>query len=542
MENFITEIIDKDLADGKITEVVTRFPPEPNGFLHLGHAKSMHLNFGIAEKHRGKCNLRFDNTNSNNTTLDYINAIGDDVKWLGYKPDHINFVLDFEAIRPSNYSETLIKCAEKLIEKDLAYVCFLTPEEISENRGDPNNPAKPGVESPSRDSSVLSNSVLFEKMLRGDYKDGEAVLRAKINMASPNVHMRDPVIYRIKNGEASPMYDFAHCISDAVEGITHSLCTLEFEVHRPLYDWILEHVDMKGPKQIEFARLNVDYTVLSKRKLKELVEGGHVEGWDDPRMPTIAGLRRRGYTPEAIKVFMEKIGISKRENIIEIGLLEHCLRDDLNKNALRRFAVLDPLKLVITNFDEVLVDRVPAVNNPEDENAGTRELTFSKELWIEKDDFLEEANSKYKRMVPGRYTRLKYGYIVLCTGCKKDDDGNIVEVYAEYVPESRSGNDTSGIKPKGAIHWVSARDCVDGHVILYDRLFKEKDPNSLEDFKDGLNENSKEVIVDCKFEASLEEAELGVSYQFERLGYFCVEPSGNHPTFNRTIELKSNWK
>lgn len=536
MDNFITEIIDNDLKLESAGKVAVRFPPEPNGFLHLGHAKSMHLNFGIAKEYGGTCNLRFDNTNPDNQDRKYFDAIKEDVDWLGFKPSSTREAGSL------GYMEFFLDVALHLIKEGHAYVCFLSKEEIAENRG---VPTRPGVDSPQRDADILTNSVYFEKMCVGDIEDGEAVLRAKIDMSSPNLHMRDPIIYRIKDGKVWPMYDFAHCLSDAFEGITHSLCTLEFEVHRPLYEWVLEKSDWdtyEMPKQIEFARLNLDYTVLSKRKLKELVDGNYVDGWDDPRMPTIAGLRRRGYTPDAIKNFMDKIGVAKRDNNIDIALLEHCLREELNKKAIRRFAVLDPLKLVITNFDKLLIDRLAAINNPEDADAGSREMTFSRELWIEKDDFREEANSKYKRMVVDRYTRLKYGYIVKCTGCLKDVDGNVVEVYAEYVPESRSGNDTSGIKPKGAIHWVSDRDCIEADVYLYDRLFKEKEPDSLEDFKDGINEDSLKVLKDCKLEASLENAELGVSYQFERLGYFCVETNSKILTFNRTIELRSNWK
>jgi glutaminyl-tRNA synthetase len=542
MNNFITDIINSE--DNKKS---FRFPPEPNGFLHLGHAKSIHLNFSLAENYKGTCNLRFDDTNPDAESEEYVSSIIKDLEWLGVEPT--------EVLYASDYFDIMEHYALLLIEAGKAYVCDLTQDEWVEYRG---VPTKPGKESPFRKRTIEENREIFDDMCLGKYEEGEKVLRLKLDMTSSNLHMRDPIIYRIKKTphhrrptndigrpwNVLPMYDYAHCISDAIEGITYSLCTLEFEVHRPLYDWIIDSlkelgVDFEKPRQIEFARLNVDYTVLSKRKLLELVEKGIVSGWTDPRMPTISAMRRRGYTAKAIFDFMDKVGIAKRENVIDVKLLEHSVREDLNSISHRRFAVLDPLKLIITNYPEDKTEKIKSNNNPEDESFGTRELTFSRELWIEKEDFKEEANRKYKRLVIGRDVRLKNGYIVNCTGCKKDDDGNILEVYAEYYPKSRSGSDNSGIKTSGTIHYVSSEDCFDAEVRLYDRLFKTSSPETLDD----LNEESLIIKKCCKLENSLKEFEVGTPIQFERLGYFCVDEDSTkeNPIFNRTIELRNKW-
>ena len=536
-KNFIENIIDADIESGNKT-VVTRFPPENNAkTLHLGHAKSIHLNYGIANKYNGVCNFRIDDTNPTNEKEEYITGLKEDLKWLGF-PTYTTF-------RASDYFYNMKLYAIMLIERGLAYVCDLSSSEIAEYRG---SITTNGIESPHRNRTIEENSDLFFDMSKGKYEEGEKSLRLKIDMTSPNVHLRDPIIYRIKNvdgaNEVYPMYDFAHCISDSIEGITHSLCTLEFEVHRPLYEWILNNLNVHVPKQIEFARFNLGYTIMSKRKLSELVDNNLVSGWDDPRMPTISGLRRRGYTPSSIKSFMELVGISKRDNIIDTDLLEFSIRNELNKTADRRFAVLDPIKLVIDNYPDT-IEKTKATNNPENEERGKRDMVFSKELWIERDDFREEANRKYNRLVPGRFVRLKYGYIVECTGCVKDDDGNIIEVHCDYVPESKSGEDTSGIKPKGTIHWISTSNAIDVEFRLYDRLFNVEDPSSLEDFKDGINHDSL-VVKHGKTEYMMRNYPymMEEKYQFERTGYFCFDSdsTSKNIVMNRIVGLKSSWK
>lgn len=543
MNNFISKIIEKNETNG----LIFRFPPENSFHLHLGHAKAIHLNYILSKKYNGKFNLRIDDTNPTNEKNEYTESIINDLKWLGVEPSEILYA--------SDYFEIMEHYALVLIEAGKAYVCDLTQDEWIEYRG---VPTKPGKESPFRKRSIEENRKIFDDMCLGKYEEGEKVLRLKLDMNSPNLHMRDPIIYRIKktphhrrpvndNGRpwnVLPMYDYAHCISDAIEGITYSLCTLEFEVHRPLYDWIINTiketgVNLHNPRQIEFARLNVDYTILSKRKLLELVKANVVNGFDDPRMPTISGLKRRGYTAKSLFDFMDKVGIAKRENVIDVKLLEHSVREDLNTISHRRFAVLDPLKLIITNYPVDKVEKIKSINNPEDDSFGTRDIIFSRELWIEKEDFKEEANRKYKRLVVGRDIRLKNGYIINCTGCKKDDDGNILEVYAEYYPESRSGADNSNIKSKGTIHYISTENCFDAEVRLYDRLFKTSLPETLDD----LNKESLIIKKSCKLENSLKEFEVGTPIQFERLGYFCVDENSTkeNPIFNRTIELRSKW-
>ncbi len=534
--NFIEEIIEEANLAGR--PCYTRFPPEPNGHLHIGHAKSICLNFGIEEKYNGSCNLRFDDTNPETESSEYVDGIRKDVHWLGFTETKENFT--------SDYFDLLYDYAVILINKGKAYVCDLTAEEIAENRG---VPTRPGIPSPNRDRTPEENLLLFQGMKNGDFPGG-LTLRAKIDMNYPNLHLRDPIIYRIKKvshhrtgdkWNIYPMYDWAHGLSDAIEGITHSLCTLEFEVHRPLYKWFLEALDtpllMPHPRQIEFARLNLSHTVMSKRILANLVKEGHVTGWDDPRMPTISGLRRRGYTPTAIRNFCETIGVTKVNSLIDVGLLEHSIREDLNKIAPRRMAVLDPLKLIVTNYDSEK-EITKAKNFPEDETA-TRPIVWSKELWIEREDFREEANKKYKRMVPGRFIRLKYGYIVKCTGCKKDAEGNVTEVYCTYIPEAKSGEDTSGIKPKGTIHWVSAEDNKEIEVRLYDRLFAEEDPT-----EESVPDPNSLVTTKAYAEQTLlKELSLGDIFQFERLGYFCVDPDSKPGAliFNRTVTLKDTW-
>lgn len=547
--NFITEIIEKDVVNG-CEEIITRFPPNPNGFLHLGHAKSIHLNSSIATEFNGKFNLRLDDTNPSVEKLEYIDSIKTDLKWLGFN-------LEDRTYHASDYFLKMVEYAETLINKGLAYVCELSKEEWVEYRG---APTSPGKESPFRNRSVEDNLEEFRKMKHRFYKDGSKVLRAKIDMTSPNLHMRDPILYRIKTDTEHhrtkdswciyPTYDFAHCISDAIENISHSLCTLEFEVHRPLYDWILSNIDLKtdrAPKQTEFARLNLANTILSKRKLNELVEKGYVSGWDDPRMPTLSGMRRRGFTPKSIRTFLDNVGISKRETVIEYELLEHAVRDDLNETAERRFAILDPLKLVVLNLDDRTAIETKAVNNPQDESAGTRDMFFSRNLWIEREDFREEANRKYNRLAPGRFVRLKYGFIVECVGCEKDEDGNITEVHCNYVPESKSGEDTSGIKPKGTIHWLSSANTRDVEIRMYGKLFNDEEPAKSDNFLDSYNKDSLKVIHGL-FEYDLATAinsEPGTTFQFERVGYFCVD-SGCDKTepfvFNSVVDLKGKWK
>jgi glutaminyl-tRNA synthetase len=545
--NFIRDMIDNDLASGKHASVATRFPPEPNGYLHIGHAKSICLNFGIAQDYQGRCHLRFDDTNPTAEDIEYVDSIIEDVKWLG-------FDWGSDLYYAADYFEKMYGYAEDLIKKGKAYVCTLTPEEFKEYRGVPN---RDGKASPWRDRSVEENLDLFRRMRAGEFVDGEYVVRAKIDMASPNLHMRDPAIYRIKRahhhrtGDAwcvYPMYDFAHCIEDSIEGITHSICTLEFEVHRPLYDWILDALEVEcHPQQIEFARLNLTYTVMSKRKLLELVRGDFVSGWDDPRMPTVSGLRRRGFTAASIREFCRRVGVTKVESLTDIALLEHCIRDELNKSAPRVMGVLDPLKLVITNYPEGKEEMLEGINNPADETAGTREVPFSGELYIERGDFREEAPKKFYRLKPGQEVRLRYGYLVTCTGFKKDEaTGEITEVHCTYDPETRGGNAPDGRRIKGTIHWVSAMHAKDVEVRLFDRLFNCERPDDVPDggdFKDSLNPDSLSVIR-AKVEPSLANAEPGSRCQFERTGYFVVDTKDSTPeapVFSRIVSLRDSW-
>ena len=542
--NFIEEIIEEDIKNGKHQgRVHTRFPPEPNGYLHIGHAKSICLNFGLAQKYNGKTNLRFDDTNPETEDTEYVESIKEDVKWLGFEWQNELFA--------SNYFDQLYEFAVKLIEKGLAYVDDGTPEEIAEQKG---TPTEPGTASPYRSRSVEENLRLFAEMKDGKYKDGEKVLRAKIDMSSPNMHMRDPLMYRIRHAHHHrtgdkwciyPMYDFAHGQSDSIEGITHSLCTLEFVSHRELYDWFINELDIFPSKQYEFARLNMTYTVTSKRKLLQLVNEGFVNGWDDPRMTTISGLRRRGFTALSIRDFCERIGVAKRENIIDISLLEFCVREDLNKTAWRRMGVLDPIKLIITNYSEGKDEMLYGENNPEVEGGeGMREIPFGKELWIERDDFMENPAKKYFRLGPGLMVRLKHAYIVKCEDFVKDEAGNITEVHCTYIPESKSGEDTSGIHVKGTIHWVSVQHAATAEVRLYDRLFRVEDPGNEErDFKEYINTDSLQVIPTAYIEKDLASAELGRGYQFLRKGYFTLdkESSSEKLVFNRTVTLKDTW-
>ncbi|BFG69740.1 glutamine--tRNA ligase/YqeY domain fusion protein [Sediminibacterium sp. KACHI17] len=539
--NFIEEIVEADLNSGKYKSIVTRFPPEPNGYLHIGHAKSICLNFGLAKKYGGITNLRFDDTNPVTEDTEYVDSIKDDVRWLGFEWAEERYA--------SDYFEQLYGFAVKLIEKGLAYVDDSTSEEIAQQKG---TPTQAGTNSPFRDRSVTENLELFKAMRAGQFKDGEKVLRAKIDMAHPNMHMRDPIIYRIKHAHHHrtgdqwciyPMYDFAHGQSDAIENITHSVCTLEFIPHRALYDWFIEQLEIFPSKQYEFARLNMTYTVMSKRKLLQLVNEKHVNGWDDPRMSTISGMRRRGYTAEAIREFCDRIGIAKRDNLIDVGLLEFCVREHLNKIAVRRMVVFDPLKVIITNYEgdgEVLLSE----NNPEDPNAGNREIPFSRELYIEKDDFMEVAPKKYFRLAPGQMVRLKSAYIIRCDEVIKDADGNITALHCSYIPESKSGSDTSGINVKGTLHWVSARHAVKAEVRLYDRLFKVEDVGNAEgDFKDHINTDSLEVISNAYAEPALAADSSDNRYQFLRKGYFCLDKDSTTEklVFNRTVTLKDTW-
>lgn len=542
--NFIEEIIEEDLRNGKNDgRVLTRFPPEPNGYLHIGHAKSICLNFSLAQKYNGKTNLRFDDTNPVTEDVEYVDSIKKDIQWLGFQWA--------DELYTSDYFDTLYAYAVELIKKELAYVDDSNSEEIAASKGTPTVPGTPTVY---RSRSIEENLRLFEEMRDGKYKDGEKVLRAKIDLASPNMHMRDPIIYRIKHAHHHrtgdkwciyPMYDFAHGQSDSIEKITHSVCTLEFIPHRPLYDWLIDRLEIFPSKQYEFARLNLNYTVMSKRKLLQLVNEKFVEGWDDPRMPTISGLRRRGYTPESIRNFCERIGIQKRENMIDVSLLEFCIREDLNKTAWRRMAVLDPIKLIITNYPEGKVEELVGENNPEVEGGeGNRVIPFSNELWIERDDFMEDAPKKFFRLGPGLSVRLKHGYIVTCTDFKKDENGNITEVHCEYVPNSKSGEDTSGMKVKGTIHWVSVPHAKEVEVRLYDRLFQDENPAAAEDFKASINPNSLQIIEKAYVEPDLANAELGKGYQFIRLGYFNLDSrntTADKLVFNRTVTLKDSW-
>ncbi|HOK39295.1 MAG TPA: glutamine--tRNA ligase/YqeY domain fusion protein [Bacteroidales bacterium] len=543
--NFIEEIIEEDLKTGKWSEIYTRFPPEPNGYLHIGHAKSICLNFGIKEKYKGKCNLRFDDTNPSKEDVEYVNSIMEDVRWLGFEWDRLCYA--------SDYFDQLYEWAVMLIKEGKAYVDKQSPEEISRQR---TTPTELGIESPYRYTSPEENLKLFEEMRMGLHPEGSMVLRAKIDMNSPNMHMRDPIMYRIikkphdRTGDKwciYPMYDYAHGQSDYIEGITHSICTLEFEVHRPLYDWFLDQIDKTGkrPRQIEFARLNVSYTVMSKRKLLELVTNKIVSGWDDPRMPTISGLRRRGYTPESIRNFAERIGVAKRDNLIDVGLLEYFIREDLNKKANRVMAVLNPLKVVITNYPEGQTEYLEAINNPEDPSAGTRKVSFSREIYIEKDDFMENPPKKYFRLQPGGEVRLRWAYFIKCEEVIKDEKGEIVELRCTYDPLSKGGQSPDGRKVKGTIHWVNANDCIESELRLYDRLFTKENLDDLaedENYTDYLNPESL-VIVNAKLEKTLVSAKPGNTFQFERKGYFCVDKDSTTEklVFNRTVTLKDSW-
>lgn len=549
--NFIEAMIEEDLRTGKHGgRIHLRFPPEPNGYLHIGHAKSICLNFGLAEKYKGKCNLRYDDTNPVKEDIEYVDSIKEDIHWLGFDWENREYYA-------SDYFQQLYEWAILLIKKGLAYVEEGSADEVASNRG---RPTKPGKLSPYRDRSVEENLDLFERMKNGEFSDGSKVLRAKIDMASPNMHMRDPVIYRIKHASHHrtgnnwciyPMYDFAHGQSDFIENITHSLCTLEFEVHRPLYDWFLDNiiddpeVNRTRTRQTEFARLNINYTVMSKRMLLQLVQEKHVDGWDDPRMPTISGLRRRGYTHESIRNFAEKVGVAKRENIIDMGLLEHCVRDDLNQKAIRVMGVLNPLKITVENYPADKTEELEAINNPEDETAGTRKIPFSKTLLIERDDFMEDPPKKFFRLAPGREVRLRYAYFITCKEVKKDKNGQITELICTYDPASRGGNAPDGRKVKATLHWVSAQHTINAEVRLYDRLFKTENPYEFdkgETFISNLNPDSL-VTVTGYLEPSVQNAEPLDNFQFERLGYFCVDKLSTRKNlvFNRTVTLKDTW-
>jgi len=539
--NFIEEIIEADLAEGKYTAIYTRFPPEPNGYLHIGHAKSICLNFGLGIKYGGKTNLRFDDTNPVKEDTEYVDSIKEDVQWLGFSWE--------KEVYASDYFEQLYQMAVALIKKGLAYVDDLSAEEIATLKG---SPTVPGMDSPARSRSIEESLLLFTEMKAGKYKDGEKVLRAKIDMAAPNMHLRDPLLYRIKHanhhrtGDAwciYPMYDFAHGQSDSIEAITHSICTLEFIPHRELYDWLIEKLEIFPSKQYEFARLNMTYTVMSKRKLLQLVSEGYVQGWDDPRMPTISGMRRRGFTAESIRTFCDKIGVARRENMIDFSLLEFCLREDLNKSALRVMGVLDPVKLIITNYPEGQTEELISENGP-DEAYGTRIIPFSNTLWVEREDFMEVAAKKWFRLAPGAMVRLKSAYIIKCDGFSKDADGNISEIQCSYLPETKSGNDTSGISVKGTIHWLSAQHALPAQIRLYDRLFKVENTASEEgDFKDYINEASLQIISNAWVEPSLLTGTTDTRYQFLRKGYFCIDKdsSPDKLVFNRTVTLKEAW-
>lgn len=543
--NFIQDIIRNDLSSDRYDgRVHTRFPPEPNGFLHIGHAKSICLNFGIAQQYSGaKCNLRFDDTNPSCENDEYVESIKRDIRWLGFDwEDNLFFT--------SDYFDQLYEFAVKLITKGKAYVCELTPDETSAYRGTLN---KQGINSPYRDRPIEDNIDIFRRMRAGEFSDGSRTLRAKIDMASPNLNMRDPVIYRIMRTEHQrtgnkwriyPMYDFAHGQSDSIEGITHSICTLEFENHRPLYDWFINELEIYHPQQIEFARLNLNHTVMSKRKLMQLVDGGHVNGWDDPRMPTIAGLRRRGYTPEAIRRFCDRIGVGKTNSTSDIALLEHFIRDDLNRNAMRAMAVLHPLKIVIENYPNDQQEEIDAVNNPEDETMGSRKVPFSRVIYIERDDFMEEPPKKFFRLAPGREVRLRYAYYIKCTGVIKDEEsGEITELRCTYDPETRGGYSPDGRKVKATLHWVSANHAVSAEVRLYNHLFEKENPEDDDDIMSSLNANSVQILRDCLVEPGIDNTAPGNRYQFERLGYFCVDPDSadNGLVFNRTVTLKDSW-
>lgn len=541
--DFIRERVRSDLAVGTTSQVVTRFPPEPNGYLHIGHAKSICLNFGVANEFEGRCNLRFDDTNPAKEEQEFIDAISEDVTWLGFKWDD-------SPKYASDYFDTLFGWAEQLIEAGKAYVDDLTADEIREYRG---SLTEPGRESPYRTRSVEENLDIFRRMKAGEFADGAKVLRAKIDMASGNINLRDPVIYRIvhkshpRTGDTwciYPTYDFAHGQSDAIEGITHSLCTLEFEDHRPLYEWLIENLPTPAsPRQYEFARLNLGYTVLSKRKLTQLVQENHVNGWDDPRMPTISGLRRRGIPAVTIRDFISRLGVTKSESMVDPSLLDHCVREHLNKAAERRMGVLRPLKVVIENYPEDQVEELDAVNSPEDEAAGTRQVSFSREIYIERDDFMEEAPKKFFRLAPGREVRLRYAYYVTCTDVIKDDAGEVIELRCTYDPETKGGDSPDGRKVKGTLHWVSAKTAVNAEIRLYSHLFTDENPAKLEDFLGAINPDSLEVLSDCKLEASLGEWPIGSTVQFERMGYFATDPDSQDGAlvFNRSMALRDTW-
>ena len=539
--HFIQRIIDEDNLSGKFgNRVHTRFPPEPNGYLHIGHAKSICLNFTLAAEYDGKCNLRFDDTNPTAEEDEFVRSIQADVKWLGYDWNNLCFA--------SDYFQEMYDFAVKLINNGSAYVCDLTAEEVHDNRG---SLTTPGQESPFRNRSIEKNILLFEQMKNGDYKDGSRTLRAKIDMAHSNMNMRDPVIYRILHAHHHrtgndwciyPMYDWAHGLEDSIENITHSLCTLEFQDHRPIYDWFLDQLEVYHPQQIEFARLNLSYTVMSKRKLKKLVDQNLVSGWDDPRMPTISGFRRRGYTPESIRNFMSEVSVAKRDNVMEIAKLESTLREDLNRRCERRMAVLNPLKVVITNYPEGESETLSAVNNPENESDGKREIPFSREIFIEKDDFMEDPPKKFFRLSPGREVRLRYAYFITCEEVIKDLEGNIIELHCKYDPNTKGGNSSDGRKVKATLHWVSATYSIKAEVRKYDRLFQIPEPDKENNFMDAINPNSIEILTKCKLEPSLQDIAVGETIQFERLGYFCKDPDSNElPVFNRTVPLRDPW-
>ncbi|MBU0559676.1 MAG: glutamine--tRNA ligase/YqeY domain fusion protein [Bacteroidetes bacterium] len=545
--NFIREIIDEDLKAAKnASRVHTRFPPEPNGYLHIGHAKSICLNFGIATDYKGLCNLRFDDTNPSAEDVEYVNSIKEDIKWLGFDWEDREYYA-------SNYFDQLYEYAVKLINKGKAYVDSSSSDEIKNMRG---TPTVAGQLSPYRGRSIEENLDIFTKMKAGEFKDGEHVLRSKFDMSSPNMNLRDPIMYRIRHAEHHrtgdkwciyPMYDWAHGQSDSIEGITHSICTLEFENHRPLYDWYIKELEIFHPQQIEFARLNLNYTVMSKRKLLQLVEDGIVNGWDDPRMPTISGYRRRGYTPESIRSFAEKVGVAKRDNVIDVSLLEFSIREDLNKRSQRVMAVLNPLKITISNYPADKVEMLEAVNNPEDETMGKRLVPFSREIYIEKDDFMEIPAKKFFRLSPGNEVRLRYAYIIKCEEVVKDPStGEVIELICTYDVETKSGSDKTGKKVKGTLHWVSAKEAIDAEIRLYERLFSEEDPlgDKEKDFKSFINPESLRVLHNSKLEPFLKDAKSGDRFQFERQGYFCVDSIDSTPenlVFNRTVTLRDSW-
>jgi len=538
--NFIRNIIQHDLDSGKHESIHTRFPPEPNGYLHIGHAKSICLNFGVAESFGGKCNLRFDDTNPDKEEEEYVRAIEEDVRWLGYEWDGLHYA--------SDYFHELYQYAIDLIKAGKAYVCDLSAEEIREHRGTLKDP---GRDSPHRYRSIEENLDLFQRMKAGEFEDGSKLLRAKIDMASPNINMRDPALYRIRRAHHQrtgdewliyPMYDYTHCISDAIEGITHSLCTLEFEDHRPLYDWVLDEVKtLCHPRQIEFARLQLKYTITSKRKLNQLVTDNHVTGWDDPRMTTISGMRRRGYTPASIRNFCDSIGVTKKDSFIEMAVLENSTREDLNEKALRVMGVLNPLKVTIENYPDGQSEDVIAQNHPQKPEMGTRTVPFSKTLYIERDDFLEDAPKKFFRLSVGREVRLRYAYYITCTDFVKDDNGEVIELICSYDPQTKGGSSPDGRKVKGTIHWVSAEHAIDASINLYDRLFTHPNPGGVEDFTEHLNPESLVVKTNCKLEPSLADAEPDTHYQFERTGYFIKDSKTDALTFNRTVTLRDAW-